>query len=162
MADTPENPGQPPRRWTKWLLIASLALNLLVLGLVVGHALHDDDDGKRGRPPHVDPLRLVISSLPKPERMAVIDAGRQVRQETRAEFRRLRQDLIAALEAETYDADAVAAIFSAQADIIRGATNAAFAPLAEHLGALPADERKALAEKLRNLPRRDRSKGSGN
>ena len=152
MNDTPNDDKKPRRPWTTWLLIASLAANLLVVGVLVGHALRGDDDRKPRAHPR-DPLRIVVAALPEGERQEVIAAGRSARQATRAEFRRLREDLIAALEADPYDPAVVAGLFAAQADIVRNATNAALTPLATKVGALPLENRQALAEKLRNIGR---------
>src|SRR5690606_38676390 len=41
---TPPAPATRPRRWTRWLLVVSLGLNLLVIGLAAGTILRGPPD----------------------------------------------------------------------------------------------------------------------
>jgi len=86
-----------PRRW-RIVLLASLAVNLLVVGLVAGALLDRDDrrPGFRGQP--------LVSALPDADRAALRDElGRPDREDRRARFRAL----LDAIRAEPFDAAAL-------------------------------------------------------
>lgn len=98
--------GPMPSRRMKWLLIVSLALNLLVVGAVASLLW-------RGRPAvHIlaasggGNLASYVGSLPNERRRDLFARGQPQRQQMmalRSEVRAARRDMLAALAAEPFD-----------------------------------------------------------
>ena len=98
----------PPRRWPRWkgvVLIVSLALNLLVLGIVATAGLRYGFG-----PPHLAGQATVVNfarTLPPERKRLIWDATRAERSALRphwAELRKSRTSVRAALTAEPFDA----------------------------------------------------------
>jgi len=149
MTDTPSRPPITPRNWPRWLLIGSLALNLLVVGLVVGVAMRGPAGPMRGG------LDLGMGpfarALDDDDRRAIRrdllgSVGPQI--PSRADRGRDRAALLAALAADPFDAQAVAAVLSRQAARNTLMADAARAALLTRLGQMPARDRRAFAERL--------------
>ena len=145
-------PAAVPVRTGRGLRIAlglSLAVNLLVLGLVGGAVLHgpperfhDSRDMSFGpfaealRPEDRKALRREIF-----ERAPELREGRE----------RRRQDLaglLQALRADPFDPAGIEAVMSAQQDRLAGQLALGAAVIRDHLIALPAAERLAFADRL--------------
>lgn len=108
---TPQTPApKAPRKWTRIVLILSLAINLLVVAALVGAFFkHDKRQG-----PHLDRasmgLGAYILALPEPaqsEVMAMIGKGSEDRREFRKTMYKLRKDTETALQATPFSVDAV-------------------------------------------------------
>lgn len=114
MSTEAEN-GTPRRRiWLRILLGASLALNLLVVGLAIGAALRfGGPDGARRPPPSMGATlyREMSRADRKAFRAAMHDAPRDRQENRRAEAKRLG----AVLRATPFDAGAVLAVLADQA-----------------------------------------------
>ena len=109
---TPNPAPKPMRRtpiWLRVVLLVSLALNLLVVGVVAGHFLRDDP---KGRVPRVDRMQAPMTfALSHEDRRAIGKALRQEyrdnrpsREEVVAEY----QGVIAALRADPFQPELVA------------------------------------------------------
>lgn len=107
--NTPEAPRMKP--WLRVLLIASLAVNFLIVGIVAGAVLlHDDDD--RRRPPRLDsfggPLTGALEfddrkAIGKDLRRMYREGGGASREELRKEF----DGIVSDLRRVPFDPDAV-------------------------------------------------------
>jgi len=150
--------GKPARDWIKYALVASLGVNVLVVGLMVGAVLRDGSG--RGRPDRAAislGLRPYYRALDKAERRDL----RQTIKDNPSEFRAKRgkfakhlKNLSIALKAEPFDLQAVANVLAAQADVV--SVNIAFGQkiLLERIVAMSPQQRALFAERLVN-PRRN-------
>ncbi len=142
-------------RLMRRVLIVSVALNLLVAGVVVGVVLRTDDRAPRlVTPPD---LRAVISALPDESREAVRGKVRSAVMGGPGERReRLMQGraFVAAFTADPMDRAALEAILADRRDVgieIRVELEQALLDEMEQLG---VEERRAILERLRQGTRR--------
>lgn len=116
-----EQEPRMPGRWLKWALGVSLALNLVVVGMVAGAAYRLG--GPNGERRHLDRAptsygAALARALPREARrelrrsLRADDAGLPDRAERRALF----TQMIALLRDETFDREAAQALLDAQAD----------------------------------------------
>lgn len=103
------------RTWPRWLLVASLALNLLVIGVVLGAFLRADGPSRpRDRGPESVGM-VLMRELPKADRRAL---WAQIRELERPGQGKSRKDLAAlaeALQAEPFPRAEISALLEAQA-----------------------------------------------
>ena len=158
--------GRPPRKgWLRLALLASLAINLLLIGMLAGGALRS---WQAPAQPAMAEIRALWQVLPPETRRAL-------RQEFRGQHRRVDgagqgaraqrgntpPSLPMHLRADPFDMGAfTTALDDARAERGERARRAEQA-LARHLAALPANERAALADALeerltRRTPRQPR------
>lgn len=143
--------SETPRRrnWTGWLLLASLVVNGLLGGYLVGQVVapdwgmrHSRMGGERGVP-------FSLSGLPTPLRDAMRAKLREHRDDARAQFESLRaarRELRDAIAAEPFDAKRLEAAFAS----LRNAQNVLQQDLhaiaVEVLGEMTPEDRKRLSE----------------
>jgi uncharacterized membrane protein len=150
--------GTKPRRMMRILLVGSLAVNVLLIGLMVGAAVSG-----RGAPPRGFDVQLgpIANILPREDRRKI---GRDIRRTLAdavprgAERGAAVAEIAAILEADPFDAEAfVAQIQSEQVmqDRVRGV---ALSAVADHVATMPATERAKLAARLREEMSRVRRK----
>ena len=150
MTDTTEKTAPQTRlgRW-RWLLLASLALNLMVAGVVIGHAL---GDGPGRKVPRVDRIGGPMTfALSHDDRRQIGEAlrreykdGRPSRAQIKAEY----SDVITALRSDPYDRARLEAVFARQ---LSGATDRMAVGqrlLLERIATMTTAERQAFAERL--------------
>ncbi|HLS58022.1 MAG TPA: periplasmic heavy metal sensor [Paracoccaceae bacterium] len=144
------------RRWLGWALLASLALNLLFAGFLVGTALR----GGHGHGHHESDAGLIgfARALPEEHRHALRQAIRGSESEWRAGREAMRDAMAgirAAIAREPFDAErlrrALAVRREAQGRLAERATDL----LVERIGQMTPAERAALAERLGRGPERD-------
>lgn len=153
----PPGPGEVPGspRWMRVALVVSLGLNLLVLGMVGGTVMRHGrfGDGRMVSEVGFGPFTDALSSE---DRGALRDAFvsrspnfRGMRSEARSDV----ATLIAALEADTWDAEAVREALAKQRD--RTVTRIALGQdlLLERIGAMTPEARRAFAERLSGMMR---------
>ena len=102
MTKTPTSGG----RWLKWVLAASLILNMLAIGAVGGRLLAG---GPLGGGPFLD-LPQIVRALPQDDRAVMQQALRNDAGQIRAallEVRRARRSMIVAMAAEPFDPEAL-------------------------------------------------------
>jgi uncharacterized membrane protein len=135
------------RNWLKWALVASLAVNLAVLGLVAGALI-------KGPPPAPWPgiaLWHYARALPDPYRH---DLGQALRANRRAwmaprdALRRQRDALAAALAAEPYAPEAVAEVLTREAALTGELSSRGAALLLAQIERMSPEERAAYAAAL--------------
>jgi uncharacterized membrane protein len=156
---TDQDAAAPARtaRWLRWLLVASLALNLLVLGAMAGRMLRGDIGA---------PQAIVLRDLsfgPYTEAMGPADRAalrrafaerapplREIWRTRRAE----QEALVAAIRAEPFDAARVAELLAAQAERTTERLRTGQTVLVERIAAMSAAERAAFAQRLEAAFRR--------
>lgn len=154
--------GTEPERKTprkiKALLFVSLALNLMVAGLVAGAIWRHGPDGRDARGPHKDPL---LWSLERSDRRAVGEAVQSVQ----GADRRARGRAIAAalrnvqvtLAAQPFDAEAFKSAMREKTALLRRTRDAGEAAMIERIIAMSDAERASMAERLdARLSRREK------
>lgn len=154
------NGGAREGRWTKVALAVSLAVNLLVAGVVVGDALFDGRDHRRGGPPPgLRDIGTPFVMALEPEnrerlmRRAAERAGpfRENREALRHRFERL----LDTLRAHPFDQAATRAVLEEQRAALFERQALGEELLVEHLAAMSPEERAAFADRLdRSLRRR--------
>ena len=146
MAEDKLPSARPSRLW-RAVLVVSLALNLAVVGVVVGSLL----SGKmRDGPPRSFDLGLgpVSRALEPQERRSI---GRSLRQDGSLREFDLRgrvDDMVTALKAEPFDADALRALMDEQAAGMAGIQAKAQAATIEQIIAMTPERRRAFADQL--------------
>ena len=155
MAETA--PLRPARRWRDRLLVASLGVNLVVLGLVAGVILR----GPPERPMAGPALWHYARALPDPYRR---DLGRELRASRpdwapgRDALRGQRAELAAALTAEPYDPARVAELLRQELALATELGDRGIAMLLGQIGRMSPEDRAAFAERLREERERRRSR----
>lgn len=161
MSEVPPTAPVAPRRWP-WLkiaLIASLALNLLIVGAVAARfAFHERAERLAGPVAQILPRRF-LGDLPRERRkelLAVIRSYREGFQTGRAKMRDAANGLAAALEAEPHDAAKTAAAVSAIEQAGQAMLGDGVKLANDLIGRLTPEERQALAQRLRDRAARKR------
>ncbi|MGO4126773.1 periplasmic heavy metal sensor [Inquilinus sp. YAF38] len=131
------------RSW-RWALIASLALNLLLLG-VIGTWLWRSDS--RSGP---SALAEAVATLPEPDRTTLGQLLDQRRAEAKPlldELRRQRAAVNEVLSAEPYDPDKVAAALTAMSDEFKQLRGVVQGTILEIMPKLSAEQRRKMLER---------------
>jgi uncharacterized membrane protein len=131
----------------RWLLLVSLALNLLVAGLVVGALLRHDGPRRHmamGPGPFAQALsaedrRAILTSLR--DRPGFGPPGREERQQAMAE-------VLAALRSEPFDRSRAEAAMASQADRLATVEGAIRGAMIERIASMSSQDRAAFAERL--------------
>ncbi|MGF6230037.1 putative membrane protein [Inquilinus ginsengisoli] len=131
------------RSW-RWAFVASLALNLLLLG-VLGTWLWRSDSRS-------DPSALseAVATLPEPDRTTLGHLLGQRRAEADAiwnDMRRLRSSANQALSADPYDPDKAAAALAAVRDKFKELRDVVEGTVLEIMPKLPAEQRRKMLER---------------
>ena len=152
MSDQP--PEKPRRSWLKPLLFASLALNLLIIGAIVGRALSPDNHRHRDRVE--GPARSVIGEpfiralSPEDRRDLLADLKNDAPRirETRDNLRQRFQAFLAAIRADPFVPEEVERLMKDQRQVATGRQELGEALLMRRLQAMTPDERAAYADRL--------------
>jgi len=146
MTDTSGSGGANRLRWA---LIASLALNFLIVGAVAGHFLAGQRLGHRGdRGPQMI-LSAFAKTLPAERREAlkgVLDAERQNLKDLRREMRRARRDASATLVTEPFEAEKLKAALARVGDSDSRLKSAGMAIFIDAASKMTAEERRAFKD----------------
>jgi uncharacterized membrane protein len=146
-------------RWLKIALVLSLAVNLLVAGLVVGAMVRHDRDGRgmRGDEPREFVRSPFLGALDGEDRRAV---GRELMREegslreNRAELRARFERLLVAIRAEPFDRGAIEAILDEQRAAGARRLELAEEAVLDRLSAMTPEGRAAYADRLDRSLRR--------
>lgn len=147
MTPTEKPTGRSPL-WMRWLLVGSLAVNLLVLGVAVGSfARH----GPHGGGPNARQDMFYFGALPRGDRDDIIKSLRERRDEGRSHRSDLYKEAaltIELLRAETLDTEALAQSIQRQRGYV--SQHRAFGDQAfvAHLSGMSLAERRAYADRL--------------
>lgn len=139
----------PRRNRTRWLLVASLGLNLVAAGVIGGAIIKG--------PPPPDPgpgpaLWHFARSLPDPYRHDLGEALRATRKDwigPREAMEGVSRQLAAALEADPYDPEAVRQLFQQQTEIASRLSLRGSDLLMAQIDRMTPVDRAAYAERLR-------------
>ncbi|MFY0679386.1 MAG: periplasmic heavy metal sensor [Thalassovita sp.] len=158
-SSTPPSKG---RRWMKVALFASLAVNVAVIGIVVGTVARVGSDDNR-RPPRMDEVsgpytraltgedRRRISQRLKKEQGELVPNRAQLRSEFTA--------MVAALRSTPFEPEAVSVVLERQRQIGAKRGELGHQLLLEHLTEMSDDERAAFATRLEEGLKRHRAGG---
>jgi uncharacterized membrane protein len=149
----PEAPRTRP--WRRWLLLASLGLNLVFVGLVAGVVLRGPPDGGPPGPG----LWHYARALPPAHRRDLGRALRESRPEWTGPREALRSKRIAfagALTADPFEPAAVAAILDDEVRLTGGLAERGTRLLLEQIERMTPEERAAYAEAILKDRRRGR------
>lgn len=159
-----EQPQQPATAmWVKIVLAGSLAVNLLVLGIVGGAFL--SPDGPRSQ--RVDEAARDLGATPfvrsidPADRRSVFEAFRREAeplQRNREELRLRFEALLGALKAESFDGDEVASLMALQRTAATERQQIGERILIKYLSGLDREERLAYAKRLEDAVRRGRDR----
>lgn len=138
----------PKRRWTTWVLIASLAVNLIVIGAVVGSHLRGGD-ARRGGQGVVNFLRAMPDSQRDILRTAMT-ARRETVRALRAEIIDLRRQFVDVVGADPLDTVRLEALMEAHRRIEDKIARGGQAILLERVMAMSAEERARFVSNIRD------------
>lgn len=154
----------PPRRrglWWKLLLVVSLAINLMIAGIVAGWIFSKGppsrmpaDGDRAARSLGVEPF---VRALEPDDRRALLDDYRRESETLRENRRELRdrfERLLTAIAADPYDAEAVRTVMADQRVAAARRQEVGERLLLNRLEAMSADERRAFVDRLREGVRR--------
>lgn len=157
-------PDPTPRTswpWTRILLIASLALNLMIVGAVGGAVWTFADRAKTATG---GPGGLVfLRALPREDRAAFRDTARQaieVAGLTRRDERESIAAFVALLRADTLDTEALSAVLEARGNRNMVRETALRSGLLATISEMTPDARLAYADRLEELQARGKRKHS--
>lgn len=140
--------------WMKWVLIASLAVNVAVGAAVVGAfatggpARDAGGEARRGGGP--PEMRALVRAMPRDARRAFFSTLRSERRLSngRAALRLARAEVIASLQAEPFAAAAFTAALQAQREVQAGLADAGIAAMTDSVAGLSPADRRAMADAL--------------
>ncbi|GAB4388040.1 periplasmic heavy metal sensor [Albidovulum sp.] len=141
---------QTRRGWLPWALVASLALNLLVIGAIAGAAIgHHRGPPREGiRDVGIGPYSEVLSPA---DRAALREAYRREAPDLRDGRRQAQKDFAAladALQAEPFDLARVEAVISRQTGRLAQRIDLGGRLLVERIATMSPEERRGLAERI--------------
>lgn len=156
----------PSRRWSRWALVASLALNLIFIGLIAG-AVYRQAGGPGARDHGGGPAARnyatpYVRALPREVRRALF---RDLRRSgsgmpSRSERRALYDQVLTALRREPFDVSAVQGVLRAQGRVALELQTAAEGAWLAEVSAMSAQERAAYADRVaEELSRKPRRRG---
>ena len=153
-----EKPVQPVQiaRWIKWCLGLSLALNLAVVGVIVGALLRDD--GPRRGPGGLNHAMPYMRALPPEDRKSIRQAMRSGSQHPGMSRRALHTQMIEALKADPFDASRVQDIVQAQLDEGLRSLGAVQQAWLDHVTEMDAQSRRMYADRIEDALKRPRGK----
>jgi len=157
MSDHPNPEAKPRRKWVRWLLIASLGLNLLVVGLAVGTALRFAGPEPLRAPPRSMGV-AVIRELPPEMRRDMFRRAREASGERHGSASRDWQALITLLQAERFDRAAAADLLARQTEARGRFEKSLQVSLLDKLNAMSPAERAAYAERLMEAQERHKKR----
>lgn len=164
MADemnTDARPGAKAPRWMRGLLVVSLALNLLVVGLVAGSVLGKSRSGGRSVEAHEFQRHPLIGALARDDRREVMQQLRRDNGQHRENAKALRtrfRAYLEALRADAFDADAIEQLLKDQREAMGGWQDGVDGILLQTLSDMTPEERLAYADRLEELGRRGRKR----
>lgn len=154
MAD-PQSPQRPRRLW-RVVFALSLAMNVAVVGIVLGVGLRDRVGGHSPRGFDLA-LGPIGQALEKEDRRKIGEALRRdptISRMNRGEARALAETFAQTLRATPFSEDALADVLDTAGGRIEQVQTAARSALVERIGDMTDAERAALADRIVNLRRR--------
>lgn len=149
--DPDQSEVQKPRRLWKVIFVLSLALNVAIVGVVIGTTWRFQDKPPRPTVRVPESSSIYLRALDNTHRR---ELGRKLRRadgtlkETRAEIAQGFGQAIAVLRADPFDSDAFAKVMQGHSNRAEMRMKEARSILLNHLIALSAAERAAYADRL--------------
>lgn len=148
-----------PRRIGRIALVASLALNVLLAGAIVGSIASGRAGPARTFDLQIGPLGQVLTKEQRAEvgrdlRRAIREAGIG-----RPDRRAVMAEVVALLEADSFDAAAFDATIRGQYQRLDQIRNVALGTITSYIADLPLADREAIAKGLEDQARRGGPKG---
>ncbi|MFN4101480.1 MAG: hypothetical protein ACK4GT_17075 [Pararhodobacter sp.] len=150
----PKSPKAKPRRGLRVALVASLMVNVLVIGVLVGGAVRMH----RFEPPvqRQTDIRALLRAMPEDARRSLRETAREQgdrgprdsREERRAHATAANARMLDVLRADAFDQAAFVQILQGDREAMERRLDAVHAAFAVQLGALDRDERQAMADRL--------------
>jgi uncharacterized membrane protein len=144
----PDNQPAARGSWLKWLLIASLAVNLLIIGSALGHRFFGHGHWRGGRGESIGVMGYV-RHLDRDRRQTIskiLSAGRPNLRELREEVRQARLAAAETIAAEPFDKAKVEAALAAIAAADQKLRTAGTASIVDAVEAMTSEERRGLVE----------------
>lgn len=158
--DSAAAPPPAPRTgagpWTRAILIASLVLNLVLLGAIAGAGISHRAAPDR-RVASEGGLGLLYDALPREDQRAMrraVVAGMRDHGPMRGAMVADTRALLAALRSDPFDRAAAEAALDRQRARAAGFLESGSARMLDHIAAMPVAERQAYAERLEETIRR--------
>jgi uncharacterized membrane protein len=161
---TPDSDSQSPRRrrWLVPLLVASVAVNLVIVGAAVSGQVWPDHDGRKSSHRSADLMpRSFFRALDDERREELVEVFRARKTEWREERRALRDAATAladALEGEPFDAQLAQSAIVDHAARSHQLIDLGAAVAADLVEALSPSERRDLAQAIRQRIEEDRQR----
>lgn len=151
-----------PRRVGRIALVASLAVNVLLAGAIIGSVASGRAGPARGFELQIGPLGQVLTKDQRAEvgrdlRRAIRDAGIE-----RPNRRAVLANAVALLEADPFDGAAFEAAIRGQYQRLDQVRDVALDTFSAYLSDLPLEDRQAIARALEEQTRRGGPKGGSN
>ncbi|RAP42088.1 hypothetical protein BYZ73_06965 [Rhodovulum viride] len=157
MSDPAASAAPRRRSWLRPALGLSLALNVLLLGLICGALLGHRPGGGPDDPGAMMALGPYGRALDEADRAAIREALRTEAPRFRQERREVRQsfrDLLAALRAEPFDAAQVSSLLDRQERGVQSHVDLVRQLMIDRLATMSQAERAAFADRLEAVLRR--------
>jgi uncharacterized membrane protein len=146
----------------RWLLVVSLALNLMVVGLAAGSAWHGGGKLSGHHPSRLGkiggPLTRALSKEDRNEIGREMRAAYRSRQDERSQQHSLMQSLIDDLRRSPFDREAIADHMAAQRDILQERVSLGQSILLDRLATMSPEDRAAYADRLKQALDHKRSR----
>ncbi len=146
-------------RWSKVVLVASLSLNVLVVGLVAGTVLSGDPRVRTNVQSPDGGVRAIISALRPEDRRAIGRALHDGKRNMAADRKAASDALLGALRADVFDKTAFEQAILDQSSLATDRYAESAAILAERLGEMTEDERAAFTERFEEELAKTKRKG---
>ncbi|MEE9388844.1 MAG: periplasmic heavy metal sensor [Paracoccaceae bacterium] len=161
MTDSNDTGAKPGVRWGRILLVGSLALNLLVVGMVAGSMFRGGGPGKpvaRENPPLHDlgygPYGRAFTKEDRQQISRSLAAHAPDLRQNREDFRTRSLALLDALRQTPYEPETVAALMAAQETKLQERQEIGKMLLLDHIAGMDDTARQKYADRLaRNLRR---------
>lgn len=143
-------PAKGAPRWMRVLLVVSLALNLLVAGVVVGDVLTEGGGGRGPRPVEMA-LGPFARAMDAQDRRAILGSLRgnpDLRPLSRDQRAAAFGEILSTLRAEPFDRTRAETALSAQAERVQGLERAVQGALIDRLATMTPDQRADFADRL--------------
>ncbi|QQA43651.1 periplasmic heavy metal sensor [Pelagovum pacificum] len=155
-------PPRRPNRFVRVIFVLSLALNLLVVGVIVGRLV----GGPKFGPPRFDMALGPVGQAFEPADRRAILQGLRARDDlelpSRRDFRQFSGELLVLLRAEPFDEAALIEAMERQRRRFSGLFEAVQTETVEFIAGLNPDERAAFADRLeQSMDRRGPGKPDG-
>ena len=146
-----------PRRWVILLLIASLAVNLLVAGVIIGSALSPEHrrsgehDGGPARGFIGEPFLKALSDADRRKLVRELRQNEKTIRESRDGLRQRFEEFLTVVRAESFDAKAAVQLLGSQRELVIGRQKHGEQLLMQRLEAMTPQERTAYADRLAKM-----------